>query len=120
MAQAKKSKKYFLGMTQADFSKENMIKGGLIRPAILMVSFLTFVVSLLLLLFSLKADPITAANYLKWGGSGIIFSFVLNLYSIYESLGDKSSIFKKLNLGFKFALFLGEIVAFNWALAYIL
>jgi len=114
----KKSKKYFMGMTEGDFSRENMIEGGIIRPAVLMVSFLTFVVSLFLLLFSFKSG--VQATYLKWGGSGIIFSFILNLFSIYQSLEDKPSIFKKMNLGFKLVLFLGEIIAFNWVLSVVL
>lgn len=116
----KKVKKYFLGMTQEDFSKENLITGGLIRPAILMTSFLTFVGALLLVVFSVKADPITEANYLRWGGSGIIFAFILNLYSIYDSLGDKPSIFKNLNLVFKLSLFFLEVFLMGYVLTYIL
>ena len=93
-----------------DFSKENLIEGGFIRPTILMVSFFTFILAMFLLL----------VGDLKWGGSLIIFSFVINMYSIYESLGDESSIFKKMNLGFKFILFICEILAFNWLLTNIL
>lgn len=118
MVKAKKGKRNFLGMTDSDFSKENLIEGGLIRPAILMVSFLTFVIAMFMLLFSLR--PEHGLTYLKWGGSLIIFSFILNIYSIYESLGDAPSIFKKMNLGFKFTLFLAEIVAFNWVLTLVL
>ena len=95
---------------KSDFSRENLIEGGLIRPAILMTSFFTFIIAMFLLLI----------GDLKWGGSLIIFSFVLNLYSIYESLCDVPSIFKKMNLGFKFVLFLCEIVAFNYVLTYLI
>ena len=105
-----KKSKHIFGMTDADFSKENLIEGGLIRPIILMASFFSFIIAMFLLLI----------GDLKWGGSLIIFSFILNLYSIYESLKDEPSIFKKMNLGFKFTLFLIEIIAFNWVLIQIL
>lgn len=95
---------------KTDFSKENLIEGGLIRPTILMISFFTFIFAMFLLLI----------NNLKWGGSLIIFSFILNTYSIYVSLSDDSSIFKTMNLIFKFSLFLCEIIAFNWVLILIL
>lgn len=120
MAKSKKGKKYFLGMTSKDFSRENMIEGGLVRPLILLLSFLTFVISMLFVVFSVKADPITQANYLRWGGSGIIFAFVLNLYSIYETLGDKPSIFKNMNLIFKLALFTLEVFLMGYVMTYIL
>lgn len=107
---AKKVKKFLLGMTEKDFSRENFIEGGLIRPAILMTSFFVFIFAMFLLLM----------GDLKWGGSLIIFAFVLNLYSIYESLSDEKSIFRTMNLGFKFVLFFFEIVAFNWVLIQIL
>lgn len=97
-------------INKKEFSRENLIEGGLIRPAILMISFFAFILSMFLILI----------GDLKWGGSGIIFSFILNLYSIYESLKDEPSIFKKMNLGFKFTLFLSEIIAFNWILSYLL
>ena len=98
----KKIKKHFFKMTDEDFSRENLIEGGLIRPVILMTSFFTFLLAMFLLLMR---------NY-KWGGSLIVFSFVFTLYSIYQSLKDKSSIFKRMNLAFKFILFLFEIVIF--------
>lgn len=96
--------KNFLGMTDEDFSKENLIEGGLIRPILLMISFFTFIYAMFLLLI----------GNLKWGGSLIIFSFILNLYSIYLSLTDKPSIFRTLNLAFKIFIFIAEIYAFNW------
>lgn len=120
MTKAKKSKKFFLGMTEEDFSRENLIKGGFIRPLILMVSFLTFVLSMLAVVFSVKADAVSQANYLRWGGSGIIFAFVLNLYSIYQTLGDKPSIFKNLNLIFKLALFALEVFLMGYVMTYML
>jgi hypothetical protein len=91
---------------ESDFSRENLIEGGFIRPAILMIAFFSFILAMFLLLI----------GDFKWGGSLIIFSFVLNLFSIYESLGDEPSIFKNMNLGFKFVLFIFEIAAFNWVL----
>ncbi|MDA3856111.1 MAG: hypothetical protein PF569_07680 [Candidatus Woesearchaeota archaeon] len=112
-----KKSKHVFGMTDADFSKENFIEGGVIRPLILMSAFFSFIIAMFLLLLGAKDMDL---NMLKWGGSLIIFSFVLNLYSIYESLKDKPSIFKNMNLGFKFTLFLIEVVAFNWILATIL
>lgn len=101
-----KESKHLFGLKDEEFSKENMIEGVIIRPGVLMISFFTFILAMFLML---------AGNY-KWGGSMIVFSFVVNLYSIYESLTDEPSIFKKLNLAFKFTLFLFEIIAFNWLL----
>lgn len=102
----KNKEKHIFGMSDEDFSKENFIEGGIIRPAILMLSFITFIGAMFLLLI----------GNLKWGGSLIIFSFILNLYSIYESFTDVSSIFRTLNIGFKLVLFISEIMAFNWLL----
>ena len=107
---AKKESRHVFGLKDEDFSRDNFIEGGLIRPAILMIAFFTFLLAMFLLL----------VGDLKWGGSLILFSFILNLYSIYESLGDETSVFKKLNLGFKFTLFLFEIIVFNWVLINIL
>lgn len=105
----KNKEKHIFGMTDEDFSRENFIEGGIIRPAVLMLAFITFIVAMFLLLI----------GNLKWGGSLIIFSFVLNLYSIYQSLTDESSIFRTLNIGFKIVLFVSEIIAFNWILTVI-
>lgn len=96
----------------ADFSKENIIEGGVIRPGILMISFATFIGSMFLLLLGSQGNE-TAQ---KWGGSLIIFSFVLIMQSIYTSLTDEPSIFRTLNLGFKIVLFAAEIMAFNYLL----
>ena len=98
------TKKTFSEQIREDFSREHFIEGGLIRPIILLVSFSSFILAMFLLLLE---------EY-KWGGSVIIFSFVLNIYSIYESLNDKDSIFKTLNLIFKITLFSFEIIVFNW------
>lgn len=117
MKNIKKKTKHIFGMKDADFSRENLIEGGLIRPAILMASFISFIVAIFLLLLGAKDINM---NYLKWGGSLIIFSFILNLFSIYESLKDAPSIFKSMNLGFKLTLFLIEIITFNWLLIQIL
>lgn len=102
----KNKEKHIFGMTDEDFSRENFIEGGIIRPAILMLAFITFIGSMFLLLI----------GNLKWGGSLIIFSFILNLYSIYESFTDVSSIFRTLNIAFKMILFISEVMAFNWLL----
>ncbi len=107
---AHKESKHLFGLKDEDFSKENFIEGGLIRPAVLMISFFTFVLAMFLLLI----------GDFKWGGSLIIFSFIMTLFSIYESLSDEPSLFKKLNLGFKFTLYLFEIIVFSWALINIL
>lgn len=67
---------------------------------------------------------------LKWGGSAIIFSFVLNLYSIYQSLtehhDDNESGMtpeevqlknqRDFKVVFKLILFILEIVSFNYLL----
>jgi hypothetical protein len=103
-------KGYIFGLTEKDFTKEKFIEGAVIRPTILMLAFTTFIGGMFLLLIG---------NY-KWGGSGIIFSFILNLYAIYESLSDEDSVFRTLNVGFKLVLFLSEIMAFNWVLLQIL
>jgi hypothetical protein len=105
-----KHKREGFSFVKGDFSKENLIEGGLIRPAVMMTAFFTFIIAMFLLLIG---------DY-KWGGSLIIFSFVLNLFSIYESLCDEPSIFKKMNLAFKFVLFIAEIAAFNYALVTVL
>ena len=101
---------YIFGLTDKDFTKENFIEGALIRPGLLMLGFSAFVCGMFLLLLN---------NY-KWGGSLIIFSFVLNLYTIYESLKDEPSVFRTLNIGFKLVLFIAEIMAFNWTLLNVL
>ncbi len=101
---------------KSDFSKENVIEGGVIRPLILMLSFVTFLLGMFLLLLGSQGN----ASFLKWGGSAIIFSFVLNLQSIYTSLTDEPSFFRTMNLSFKMVLFLFEIMAFNYVLITIL
>jgi len=98
--------KKFIKKIQEDFSRENFIEGGIIRPFILMSSFVTFILAMFLIII----------GNLKWGGSLIIFSFILNIYSIYESFKDKNSIFKTLNLVFKIILFVSEIILFNYIL----
>lgn len=109
MEHHKNKEKHIFGMSDEDFSKENFIEGGIIRPAILMLSFITFIGAMFLLLL----------GNLKWGGSLILFSFVLNLYSIYTSLTDEPSIFRTLNLSFKIILFISEIIGFNWVLSFL-
>lgn len=102
----KNKEKHIFGMSDTDFSKENFIEGGIIRPGVLMLAFSSFIGSMFLLLM----------GNLKWGGSLIIFSFILSLYSIYQSFTDEQSIFRTLNLVFKFILFVSEIMAFNYIL----
>ncbi|MCA9495340.1 MAG: hypothetical protein KC589_00200 [Nanoarchaeota archaeon] len=109
----KEAKTHILGLNEEDFSRENFIEGGLIRPAILMVSFVAFIVAMFLILLGASNSNPTA---MKWGGSLVIFSFIFNLNSIYQSLTDKLSIYRSMNLGFKFVLFASEVVAFNWVL----
>jgi len=99
-------RKNFINKIKKDFNKENFIEGAILRPAVLMLSFFTFLISIFLMIM----------GNLKWGGSGIIFSFILNIYSIYQSLTDKPSIFRTLNLSFKLVLFLSEIILFNYVL----
>ncbi|MCA9459373.1 MAG: hypothetical protein KC550_02380 [Nanoarchaeota archaeon] len=110
---SKNQKKHILGFSDEDFSRENFIEGGLIRPAILMTSFIAFVVAMFLILLGASNSNTTA---MKWGGSLVIFSFIFNLNSIYNSLTDSLSIYRSMNLGFKFVLFASEVVAFNWVL----
>ncbi len=82
----KSKNKHFLGIKDDDFSRENFIEGGIIRPLILMTAFFSFVVALLLLVFGIQLENY---DYIKWGGSFIIFSFIFNMYSVYESLKDE-------------------------------
>lgn len=110
----KKSKtvehKYLFGLTEKDFTKENFIEGAIIRPSMLLAALVSFILGMFMLLID---------NY-KWGGSLILFSFIINLYAIYLSLTDEDSIYRTLNIGFKLVLFLSEIMAFNWTLINIL
>jgi hypothetical protein len=110
----KKSKttqqKYLFGLSEKDFTKENFIEGAIIRPSMLLAALTSFILGMFLLLID---------NY-KWGGSLILFSFVINLYALYQSFGDEDTIYRTLNIGFKLVLFLSEIMAFNWTLINIL
>ena len=108
----KKIKSKLFEFTKEDFSRENFIEGGIIRPAVLMSAFIMFMIAMFLLLLGAKGDTVA----MKWGGSMIIFSFILNLEAIYMSLTDTSSIFRTLNLAFKIVLFIAEIYIFNWIL----
>ena len=105
--QKKPSKKEFLfSEIKHDLKGDAAMEGLVLRPALLMSAFLTFIGAMFLMLI----------GNLKWGGSLLIFSFVLNLYSIYQSFCDNDSIFRTLNLFFKIVLLVGEILAFNWIL----
>jgi hypothetical protein len=110
----KKSKtteqKYLFGLSEKNFTKENFIEGAIIRPSLLLGALTSFILGMFMLLID---------NY-KWGGSLILFSFILNIFALYRSFGDDDSIFKTLNIGFKLILFLSEIMAFNWVLINIL
>ncbi len=106
----KNKEKHIFGMKDSDFSKENFIEGGIIRPAVLMIAFVSFIVGMFLLLI----------GNLKWGGSLILFSVIINLYSIYQSFTDEPSIFKTLNICFKLVLFIAEVGAFNYVLTFLL
>lgn len=103
---AETEKEAIFGMIRKDINSENFLEGAIIRPAVLMLSFAAFIAAMFLLL----------VGNLKWGGSLIILSFVLNMYAIYESLTDEASIFRTLNIAFKLMLFLAEVAAFNWVL----
>lgn len=106
MKEMTEHKKKSFSFRKEDFSRENFIEGGIIRPAILMISFVTFLVAMFLLLL----------GNLKWGGSLIIFSFIFNMYSIYTSFTDEPSVFRTMNLVFKLILFGAELVFFNYLL----
>ncbi len=41
----KSKNKHFLGIKAEDFSRENFIEGGIIRPLILMTAFFSFVIA---------------------------------------------------------------------------
>ena len=102
---------------EADFSKENFLEGALLRPAVLLISFISFLVGVFLMLLGV---PSRGEELLMWGGSAVIFAFVLNIQSIYFSLNDEPSYFRTMNLVFKLILFIAEIVAFNFLLTLIL
>ncbi len=104
----KKEKKRGI-ISEDEFTKENFIEGAIIRPAVFVIAFLTFILGILLLLMG---------NY-KWGGSLIIFSFIFNIYSIYQSFSDEKSIFRTLNLILKIALLFGESGVLGWVLSII-
>lgn len=116
MKHKKVEKKHGIHFEEKDFSKENFIEGGIVRPLILMVSFFSFILAMFFLILGAQGN----VSGFRWGGSLIVFSFILNLYSIYMSFSDKSSIFRTLNLWFKLILFLCEIIAFNYFLVLIL
>lgn len=90
------------------YSGDEVIEGMVIRPLILLFSFVGFIVSIFLLLYR---------QYL-WAGSFIIFSFVFNMYGIYLTLNDKPSMYRNLNFAFKFILFVSEVILFNWLIIY--
>jgi hypothetical protein len=102
--------KYLFGLTEKDFTKENFIEGAIIRPSMLLAALVSFILGMFLLLID---------NY-KWGGSLILFSFIINVSALYQSFGDEDTIFRTLNIGFKLILFLSEVMAFNWTLINIL
>jgi hypothetical protein len=92
-----------------EFTRENLIESIFIRPFIQMLSFATFIIAMFLLVIE---------NY-EWGGSLIIFSFILNMSSIYKSLCDEPSIYRTLNLTFKLVLFTAEVIAFSYLISII-
>jgi hypothetical protein len=106
MVKKKKEETTFLGLNKEELTKKNFVEGAIIRPAIQMLAFVTFIIGIFFILIQ---------NY-QWGGSMIIFSFVLNLGSIYKSLSDEASIFRSMNLGFKLVMFLAEVMIFNFIL----
>ena len=66
---------YIFGLTEKDFTREKFVEGAFIRPLILMLAFTIFIISMFLLLIG---------NY-KWGGSGIIFSFIMKYTNITQT-----------------------------------
>lgn len=95
------------GFSDKDFTKSNFIEGAIIRPGILLVAFLTFIMGMFAFV----------SGSLKWAGSLIVFSFVLNVYGIYITFKDEPSFFRTMNFAFKLVLFIGELIAFNWVLS---
>lgn len=110
-----KKRKGFV-FTKDDFSKENVIEGALLRPLLLLLSFFAFIVAMFLLVMGVGGSR----SALGWGGSLILFAFVVNIYAIYLSLTDEPSVYRNLNLVFKLVLFTAEIVAFNYVLLLVL
>lgn len=102
-----KKKDFLFNEIKNDIKEGEILEGMVLRPMILMISFISFIAAMFILLL----------GNMKWGGSLLIFGFVLNLYSVYQSLEDEASIFRTLNISFKLVLFLSEIVVFNWLLA---
>ncbi len=111
MAKKKETRKGF-SFTKEDFSKKNIIEGGVVRPVILLLAFSLFILAMFFVLLGVQG----ATWGLKWGGSLVIFSFILNMYAVYLSLCDEPSIFRTLNLIFKLVLFAAEIVALNFVI----
>jgi hypothetical protein len=101
-----KFQQYLYGSLAKDVSGERFIEGALIRPATLLLSFIIFLFAMFFLV----------GGNMKWGGSLIIFSFILTLSSIYQSLTDEEGLFRTLNLCFKLTLFVAEVIAFNMLL----
>lgn len=106
MKKISKQKKNKLSFRKEEFTQENIIEGGLIRPLLLLGSLVTFIVAMFLMLF----------GNLKWGGSLIIISFIFTLYSIYLSFTDDDSVFRTMNLILKFTLFTSQVLLFNYLL----
>ncbi len=100
----KKEKSFMDLFPEEEFTKENFIEGVIYRPAIFLISFLSFIISVFFILIQ---------NY-KWAGSFIVFSFTFNIFSLYQSFEDKNSIYRTLNLIFKLTIFIAELVIFNW------
>ncbi len=109
-------KKIRTSFTREDFSKENIIQGGFIRPGILILSFLSFLGGMIFFIKSLQGS----FEAMKWAGSLLIFSFILTAQSIYTSLKDEHTIFRTLNVGFKMVLFVFEISIFHQVLLLII
>ena len=97
---------YLYGSLAKDVSGMHFIEGAIIRPATLLLSFVIFLFAMFFLV----------GGSMKWGGSLIIFSFILTLSSIYQSLTDEEGLFRTMNLTFKLVLFIAEVIAFNMLL----
>lgn len=96
----------FVGSLKKELNTNKFLEGAILRPVLLLLATASFIVAMFFLL----------AGNLKWGGSLILFSFVMNLYAIYLSLIDEPSTYRSFNLSLKLIIFLSEVAAFNWVI----
>jgi len=97
---------HLISKIKLDIKNKKFIEGIFLRPFVTLSGVLLFFTAIYLIII----------GELKWGGSLIIMSFLINLSSIYDSLIDKTSIYRNLNLNFKFFMLIFEVAAFNYIL----